>query len=429
MPGNLLVRDASLAVLAPGRTLASASILVENGFISWVGRGVPPYRPPGTEVVDARGLIVSPGLVSAHTHLGLYPIRHMYRGFRLDEWVRSVLGPWESSMEPRDSYSSAVAALASLVSRGATLVADMHFNMTEVARAVGNVGVKASLSVAVMDRGPRRGGEALLEENLRLAEEWHGRAAGRIRVSLGPCTIRLAEPRTIEKSFRAARERGLRIQIHVSEVWDDVEYSVKNYGSKPLEFLDRLVGLSTDTIVAHGVWLSREEIKLAAQRGIHIVHNPSTNMLLGSGLAPVWTMLSQGVNVALGVDAAPRYDPVQEATAAAAAAMLRGEPLAPTHIFSMLTVNGYRALGFVGGTLEKGSPGDLVVWRPAGYLAGDVFEALVYGGLEPVRVYVEGELVAWEGKLANIPEEEVEEHLAYLRERLAQIFGEEGYRF
>lgn len=429
MPGNLLIRDASLAILAPGRTLPNISILVENGFVSWIGRGTPPSRPPGTDVVDARGHVVSPGLVSAHTHLGLYPVRHMYRGFRLDEWVRSILAPWESGMEPRDSYSSAIAALSSLVPGGATLIADMHFNMGEVARAVGNVGIKASLSVAVMDRGPRRGGEALLGENLKLAEEWHGRASGRIRVSIGPCTIRLAEPGTIEKSFRAAREKGLRIQIHLSEVWDDVEYSVRNYRAKPLEFLDKLVGLSSDTIIAHGVWLSRGEIRLAAQRGVHIVHNPSTNMLLGSGLAPIWAMLSQGVNVALGVDVAPRYDPVQEATAAAAVAMLRGEPLTPVHIYTMLTVNGYRALGFAGGTIEKGSPGDLVLWRPAGYLAGDAFEALIYGGLEPVRVYVEGELVALEGELARIPGEEVEEHLVYLRERLAQIFDEEGYRF
>ncbi len=417
---SLLIRNVSLAVIEPGVHLSSVDVYIEDGVIRDVGRATSIDRE-ADEIVDARGLILTPGLASGHTHLSLYPVRAMYKGMRLDEWVYRVLSLWEPRMTSEDSYNASLLATARLILGGVTFAADMHFNMNDVARAVDLVGLRADLSVALMRHGLRKDFERLLNDNIRLHDEWA--AHPRITISFSPCSIRLLDPDDIRRIFLEARHRKARIHMHLSEVAEDTEYSLRISSVMPAFYLDRIAGLGEDVVLAHGTWLSRSEISLISRRKASVIHNPWANMLLGSGLAPIREALDLGVNVGLGVDVSPSYSVVDEMRAAYGSSMLRGRPVSLLEIYYAATRGGYKAFGLRGGVIRRGFLADLVLWRPMKPITVTPEEALVYGGMKAEVTVVGGDIVASEGRLLRVEDSILARASRHVESRLGRILG------
>ncbi len=376
-------------------------------------------------VINGENLIATPSFYVAHTHLGLYPVSKIIGSWsHLDEWASSIAWRWEPKLTPLDSYYSAIIAVYDYIGQGIGGIADMHFNMDSIAEAVYQAGIRANLSVAIMNRGFYDSDWKALEDNMRLYKLWNGRA-GRIKVSLGPCTIRLVSRDILEEIAKIRTEEDIGIHMHVDEVWEDEEYSLRTYGVKVVYVLDKLGLLDENTILAHGVWLDDKELEVLAKYKVVIAHNPTTNMLLRSGIARARRMLQLGIRLGIGLDISPTQNIVDEVLSAIVSSRLVGEPLSAKDLFDALTFYGssiFRPLKL--GLIREGYLADIVLWMHTGKPRTSIYEDLLLGTYKPYMLIVNGNIIMENGQVRTIPRDMYLKALRHIEDRLQQLLRE-----
>lgn len=358
-------------------------------------------------VIGGEDYLVTPGLVNTHTHIPMHlfkniPIRET--GFR---WLSKV---WkmESCLKPRHVYYGALAGVLELVKSGVTLFGDMYFFEDEVARASQEVGVRASLSLGVIElfEGPPHHS---IEESIQFAERCRGHEL--VRGLIGVHALYSVTPNSVRKASEVAVEKGLRIHMHFAESLDEVRYTRGRYGTTPAKLAQELGLLSSKPLLAHAVYLDDEDIALLARCRPFISYCPFTIMSWGSGIARVVELLESGVDVTIGTDGpltAGFMSPLFEMKVAIAVQSSRyGKPLAiePYTLLKASIVSGARALGWGDvGVLERGYRADVVVWRaPYSVRHFDAHTAafsLVYDFplFKPEHVLVNGKVIASNGR-------------------------------
>lgn len=345
--------------------------------------------------------IITHGFGSLHTHLALRPIgRTVTASISLDEWVRRYAWPWERLVRNDGDLATASAAWGAyeLMSSGATLVADMHFNEVAVGKILERLGMRADLSVAIMNGGVFNSFEEAVEENRELIRWARGKRG--ITARYGPCTPRLLTLEQFGAVVQLASEDGVGVHTHMAEVPDDELHLLKHYGISLRDFVD-LTGLrSVDAVVAHAIW-AYGSVEPSWAR---IAHSPRSNTALGDGKAPVVKYIADGFTVGLGTDVAPTYDIREEARTAYYLHSLDG--LTKENAYMMLTEGPYTGLGLGTGRLVEGEPADLVMWRVGEN--NDPVSAIVFGKARPIKIFVDGRLVWDEGPL-GVPSGEIAE--------------------
>ena len=369
------------------------------------------------EAGDVR--IITHGMGTTHTHLGLYPIRStVVSGLNLDSWVENFVWGWEKFLRenPEVSYYTSLLAINELLSSGVTAFADMHVNEEMVYRAVLESGVKADLSTPIMDRGVFENYEEALEENLNLLKVV---SDPKVKVRLGPCTPRLLSPSVFREVVELARERGLGIHTHLAEVFEDLVWLRSKYSMSLRDFI-RFVGLEkVNTIVAHAVWAEEVTDLLSASNFI-ISHAPRTNVLLSAGKAPVRSYLRNQSNLTIGVDVAPTYD-IREDLRAYTLLHYEGEgSLNTQEAFSLVTTVAYRGLGFGKGELIEGEDADIVVWSVKEPIIRNPVALIIWGNSVVEEAYVSGSLV-FSNKRPTHTEKSIHKAREVLEEYLAEI--------
>ncbi len=363
-----------------------------------------------------KSLVITHGLASTHTHLGLYPVRStLGYGLRLDDWVNTFVWPWESFLlsNPNASYAAALVAIAEMLSSGITLFADMHLNEEHVLNAVLRTGIKADLSVAVMSGGVFQDFNESLEANRELVNRVRKLGLPElVKARFGPCTPRLLNPSEFAEVVSTARREGVGVHAHLAEVPEDEEYLRKRWGLSLREFVEYVgLGDGVDTLVAHAIWV-QNLTELLAERGIKVSHAPRSNTLLRDGLAPITTLLDAGVNVSLGIDVAPTYSIIDDVAFTIGLHYNGGNrALNAEDALWMASVAGYRALGFGTGELVRGEPADIVVWELTDILpesrVSHVVTSLVMGDAIVRRVIINGREVYRDGSLTSVRSEEL----------------------
>ncbi|MCX8184494.1 MAG: amidohydrolase family protein [Sulfolobales archaeon] len=351
--------------------------------------------------------VVTHGFASIHTHLGLYPIRTTLNSYlKLDEWVLKYVWPWERLLrrEPELSYASAILAISELVLSGVTAIADMHFNEDIVAEALLRVGVRGSLSIAIMSKGIYSSLDEALQDNLELARKLRG--VDLLEVRLGPTTPRLLTLEEFKKVVDVATEIGVGIHTHIAEVPEDAIYLEREYGKKLKDFIEYVGLQKVNTIVAHGVWLDSDSLDVLAHPNITIAHCPSSNTLLRDGVAPIRSYLNRNIRVGLGVDVSPTYSMLDEIKTAIPLHLGRGD-LGFKELFNAATSTGYRALGVGSGLIEVGETADVVLWSLNEPALDPVTDVVVFGRVS--EVYVRGEKIVENGRLARVTSNEMKE--------------------
>jgi 5-methylthioadenosine/S-adenosylhomocysteine deaminase len=258
-----------------------------------------------------------------------------------------------------------------------------------------------------------------IRESLALIEEWHGRAGGRIRACFAPRFAVSCTRELLEQVARLSRERGVLVHTHASENRTEIEMVERATGKRNIEYLSSLGLAAPHVALAHCVHLDANELDILARTGTHVLHCPSSNLKLGSGIAPIMEMLARGVSVSLGADGAPCNNRLDMFTEMRTAALLQkvthgADALPARRVLRMATIDGARALGLERetGTLETGKRADLIVValdrlhltpRP------DIVSAVVYAaGASDVRtVVIDGQIVMREGELMTMSEREV----------------------
>ncbi|WP_227764893.1 amidohydrolase family protein [Zhaonella formicivorans] len=418
-------------------TMDDDSTVYANGYL-WISAdriaevGQDPERQDelsreADEVIDAAGKIVIPGLINAHTHLFQTFTRGLADDKPLLDWLREEIWPFSLKMEEEDFYLAALIGCVENLKTGATSVIDQHYIHTtkgtsdRVFSAMQQSGIRGSLCrcFANIEYHPdlREEKEVILGELERLYREWHGKADGRLTLSVGPLNPWGCSPDLLVESAEFARGHGLKYQVHTAETRSVVERTVEKYGKRNVAFFHELGVLGPDTQLVHAVWLDDTEIDMVKDSGAMIVHCPVANMYLASGVAPVPKYLENDIIVALATDG-PGSNNSQDMVAVLKftaclhkVSTLNSTVLYPEDVLAMATAGGAKAMGREDlGKLAKGMKADIVIvdWKkPHIAPVHRPVSALVYNanGNDVDTVLVDGKVVVKNGKAVLVDEE------------------------
>jgi len=372
MPATLL-RGGTVLAMDAGRRIVRADLLVEEGRIARVGRGL--RAPRGAELIDCAGKAVLPGLVQAHVHLCQALFRNNADGLELLDWLAQRIWPYEAAHDARSLRFSARLGIAELLLSGTTCVLDMATvrHTEEVLRAAEESGIRYTGGKCLMDAagsppGLREETRAALDEAERLGTRWHLAASGRIRWALCPRFVLSCTDELLRGVRELSSRHGWLVHTHASENRAEVDEVRARTGADNVEHLARLGLSGRGVVLAHCVHVTQREARLMARSGTSAVHCPGANLKLASGIAPLPRLLSAGVNVGLGADGAPcnnTLDAFHEMRLAATLHLPAFGPRAmpPAEVLALATIRGARALGLEReiGSLEQGKRADVTV--------------------------------------------------------------------
>jgi cytosine/adenosine deaminase-related metal-dependent hydrolase len=433
---RLLIRGCESVVTMDdgGSEFAGGSVLIEDGTVRWVGSGIPPAElAAGAQELDGSGCVAIPGLVNTHHHLyqGLTRVRAQEHG--LFGWLTELYPVW-AGVDAEWVRAAAAAGLAELALSGCSTSTDHHYvfpaGVGDLLEA--EIGAAASLGLRFhptrgsMDLGASQGGlppdsvvqdlDAVLDETERAVRRWHDPSPGSmLRIAIAPCSPFSASEALMRESARLARRLGVRLHTHIAETVDEEAFCLQRFGCRPIELLDRLEFLGDDVWLAHAVHLSDADIERLGSSGSAVAHCPSSNLRLGSGVAPVRELLDAGVPVGLGVDGSASNDAghlLGEARQALLAARGRGGAgaMSARDALRLGTRGGAACLGRDDlGSLEPGKRADLALFDVTGLASAgteaDPVAGLVLAWPQRVRhLLVEGRFVVRDGALVNADE-------------------------
>ena len=280
----------------------AVGLRAEDGKIVDLGPEVSPRD--GDQLVEAQGKALVPGLVNGHTHAAMTLFRGHGDDRPLMEWLQEVIWPVEANLTEEDVYWGARLACVEMIQTGTVRFWDMYWRAGATARAVEDAGLRATIGEVVMDVGDAAGDGTISETAERGLEEI-GDARDLVRPALAPHAIYTVSEPSLRWFAEASEDRGLPVQIHLSETEEEVARCVSEHSARPAEYLERVGLLGPRTVLAHGVWLDAAELELIAASGATVVTNPVANLKLAVGrVFPYLEALRHGVQVGLGTDGA-----------------------------------------------------------------------------------------------------------------------------
>jgi len=363
---KLLVRQATLVTVnAQDEVLDNADLAIAGGRIVGVGSAPEGFVPD--RVLDGRDRIVLPGLVNTHTHLSMTLMRNYADDLAFWPWLLERVKPLEDHLTPEDVRIGARLGLAELIRGGTTCFHDMYFHLDQVADEVARCGLRARLCGALFDNSGR--GEALLRAAVELHDRWHGNGDGRVTVGLAPHSAYLCSPGYLREILAEAVRLKCGLHVHVAETEREVSDSRERHGVTPVQQLAELGCFGVPTVAAHAIYVDAADRRVLREGGVSVAHNPSSNLKLANGIAPVQDLLDDGVNVSLGTDGAASNNNLNLFEEMHLAALLQkwlkrdAEALPAREVLRMATIRGARALGLDGdiGSLEIGKRADVIM--------------------------------------------------------------------
>lgn len=412
------------------RIIANGAISVDDGRIVEVGKSADLLDGhAGGERLDGKGMVAIPGLIDGHAHADQAILRGSADDLHWVPFLRDIVYPLLDRRSDSDVVASFELAMLEMVKSGTTCFVDPnyqpHYDLAKIAAAVEVAGIRAELArcVAPTSEIHASGAFSDLESTREAAALWNGSANGRLRLGLAPEVPRELEPTARPDFFEQLRTLGqeadMRLVFHYSAEPEDVEFYQQQFGQRPVEFADAHGLLGPDVVLVNACWLSDDDIDRLVRTRTSVVHSPSANMKMSSGIARVADMLASGVTVALGTDGGANnnvHDMVLEMKAASLLQnVVRGPgTLTAETALEMGTINGARALGRDEdlGSIEVGKLADLVlvdVVKPHMVPNLDVVSSLVYcaTGGDVDTVIVGGEVLLRGGESTRIDEEEI----------------------
>jgi cytosine/adenosine deaminase-related metal-dependent hydrolase len=426
-----IVRDGLVVTMDDQRkVIENGAVVIEGNRILDVGETSSILKNHGADAtISAKGGIVIPGLICAHTHLYGVLLRGASIGLPpstdFTQNLQRVWWPMDQAMGLRDAYASALMSSVEFLRTGTTAFADTFSGPNAV-----EVGIRGLLSFEATERRSCEEGERGVEENVRFIKK---PKAGRCSGMMSLHASFTVSDSLIEEGADTARELGAPLTMHTSEGRGDLYHNMERYGMRTVERLNLLGFLGPDVVLAHAVHVNLDELKLIKGSGTSVAHNPMSNMLNAVGTAPVDTMRGLGINVALGNDGYI-FDAFENLRAAFLIHKLHREDprvFSPLEIFEMATVNAARAYRLDDlGSLQAGKKADVVILKPV--LPTPLTPSTVYGhmvnsvgGSDVDTVLVDGEVLYEAGAPTRLDREKAarisQEAAAGLWARLSDV--------
>ena len=419
------------------REIAGGALAFRDGTIEAVGptADLVALIDEADSVIDARGCIVTPGLVNTHHHLYQTLTRALPGGTSasLFDWLRQLYPIW-ARYRPEDIFASTQLGLAELALSGCTLSADHLYifpdgvTLDDTIEAAQGIGIRFHPTRGSMSVGTSAGGlppddlvedeAAILRDTVRVIDRFHDPAEGAmVRVGVAPCSPFSVSQGLMRDAAALARDKGVMLHTHLAENADDIAFSRERFGCRPGEYVESLGWIGPDVWHAHCVQLDAHEIGLFARTRTGVAHCPCSNCRLGSGIAPVAAMLAQGVPVGIGVDGSASNDSGNLLAEARQALLLQrviggAGALDPRDALFLATRGGAEMMGRNDlGSLEPGKRADFAIWDVTGIGSLGVWNAVAGLILSPPAhardVFVEGRPVVRDGHLVQTSRETV----------------------
>lgn len=373
---------------------------------------------------DMRGKLLIPGLINCHCHAAMTLLRGIGSDLPLDRWLYEAMFPVEDRMTTEDFIAGNELAVLELLASGVTSFSDMYMEPRTLIELNEQVGMKVNLTRVVQAFDPSEPPEKnfRIPESLALFDQFHGAQDGRIRVDFGvhaEYTINDAVTRYYADRIRPYREKGARVQLHLSETKKEQDECVARHGLTPAAWFEKMGIFDLPAAAAHCVWCTPEDLDILRRHGVSPIHNPTSNLKLGSGFAPVPEMLRMGLNVTLGTDGAASnnnlnmFEEMHLAAIAHDGVHRDAVLMPPSAVMRMATINGARLQGRDDtGCLAVGKKADVVAIdmdRPHLYPAFEALPMLVYSAQasDVVMTMVDGRILYENGEYLTIDREKV----------------------
>jgi 5-methylthioadenosine/S-adenosylhomocysteine deaminase len=377
--GQIYIKNAYVVTMnETDQVFQNGGVLVEDDKILAVGDVAESLLAPDAEIVAARGKYVLPGLVNTHVHTSQQLGRGLGDDVDLLTWLHERIWPYESSMTAEDSYVSTMLCCLEQIRAGVTSFAEPGGQFVSgMARAVGEIGLRAKLAKSVMDCGEglpkkwRKTAKEELDKQESDLKKYHNAKNGRIQVWFGLRTIFNNSDELIVESKKLADKYQTGLHMHVAEVRDEIDYSVGVHGAPTVTHLERLGVLDKNFLAVHTVWLTDEEVGMFKKHDVKVSHNPAAAMRV-LGFAKIPLMCREGICVSIGTDGAPSSNHMDMIDEMWLTSLIhKGWRLDPTvmkaqEILRMATKNGARALmdEHLYGSLTPGKKADLIIINP-----------------------------------------------------------------
>jgi 5-methylthioadenosine/S-adenosylhomocysteine deaminase len=418
---DLLVSGGALVTMdGERRVLEDGAIAIKGDVIVALGpRAEIESKFAASQTINAKGKLVLPGFINGHTHVPMTLFRGLHDDVTLDEWLRKYIFPAEAKNVTEEfvRWGTRLAA-AEQIRGGVTTFADMYYFEDAVAEETKAAGMRGVLGETFIDfpAPDNKTNAAALEYTEKFLKRWQGDPL--IHAAPAPHSIYTCSQKTLQDAAALARKYNAPILIHVAEMKKELDDSRAQNGTTPVQYLDKIGILGPDVVAAHCIFVDAADRKILAQRNVGCVHNPSSNMMLASGVSPVPELRAAGVAVGLGTDGPAGsnndLDLMEEIDLAAKLAKItKMDPLAlnAKAVVEMATIDGARALHMEKeiGSLEAGKKADLILIgldEPNAVPMYDIYAQIAYAlkGNDVQTVIIGGRVVMLDKKVLTVEE-------------------------
>lgn len=438
---SILIKNGNIVTMNSEREVIKGDLYIEGDRINEIGS----INRQADKIIDAKGQLIIPGLIQTHIHLCQTLFRGQADDLELLDWLKLRIWPLEGSHDADSLYYSALLGMGEMMRGGTTAIIDMEtVNFTESAfQAIVDGGIRALSGKCMMDYGDEvpdslmEKKEESLKESVRLLEEWHNKANGRLQYAFAPRFVVSCTDHLLREVGDLARKYKVMVHTHASENRGEIAFVEQDRGMRNIHCIEKLGLANESLILAHCIWLDDEEMEIIRRNGVKVSHCPSSNLKLASGIARIPEMLERGINVSLGADGAPCNNNLDMFNEMRIAALIQKPIHGPTSmpawkVFELATLGGAKAMGLEKeiGSLEVGKKADLAIvsldeLHTQPIEGSGVYSQLVYQAkASDVKLtVVDGKVIYENGQLRTIDEVKVKAEAAKAIQRVAQRAG------
>lgn len=411
---SILYKNINYLDLENEKIIEGADIFIEGNLIKKIGNNL---QIKASEVIDGNFLLMTPGFVNGHTHLGMSYFRNYADDLKLMDWLENEIWPIENKLTADDIYWSSLLSICENIKSGVTNFCDMYYEMDRVCDATIISGIRGTLTRGLTDNDGK--GKEKLKSVRELYNNYHNKANGRIKVVPAPHAIYTCSENFLREISDLSKDLDGIINIHLSETKGEVENSLKEHGMTPISYVNSLGLLDNHVIAAHCVHITDEEISLVKDKKFYPIYNPTSNLKLASGFTPVDKLLKNNIIMGIGTDGDSSNNSqnlLQDMHIGAIVNKAREmdeQAVKAIEILKMATINGQRALGISkAGLIKEDYLADLTIFslKSSNFTPkNNLINALVYSATaEDVRdVLCDGKFVMRNRELVNLDEERI----------------------
>lgn len=338
-------------------------IVIENDTITQITKN---YQGKYDKLIDATNKIVMPGLINAHTHLGMSIFRATNDNLKLQEWLENKIWPVENNMTDEDIYYASMLSCIEMIKTGTTCANDMYFGYKGTMKAVEETGIRISMSRCLIGDTNKEGLEKI-KEFKNLVSEYKNNPL--VTFTVTPHSMYTCSKDYLKECLKLAQEYNIPIHMHFQENKNEVKQVTNTYKKSPVKALEELQFLTHHLILAHGTYITEEEQKILKNKNISIVTNPISNLNLGCGIADITSYKKHGINICLGTDGQGSGNNLNlfkhMSIVGDLQKALYQDPtiISSYEVLKMATINGAKALNLENqiGSIEEGKKADIII--------------------------------------------------------------------